>query len=302
MSGDNPTGGASEPAKLLCFQVGQRVRDLRRAEGLTRRQLASAANISERYLGQLENGQANASIQILHRIAAEFGRTVSAVLPAAPNGDVGGDALERLIAGLSDGQRAEAHALLASRFGMPVDTGRSRPLKGVALIGLRGAGKTTLGRDFADLTGVPFKRLSQAAADRAGLEMTEIMELMGPDVFRRLEHEALQALVDTDERIVLETSGGIVSHPESFDLLLERFHTVWLKASPDEHMQRVIDQRDLRPIAGRKEAMKDLVGLLNARNDAYARADTVIDTSGRTPRDCLRDLVEACKVHVCVPA
>ncbi len=299
---NTPEGGDAETredggratAKLLCFQVGQQVRALRREAGMTRRNLAAAASISERYLGQLENGQANASLQILHRITHEFGKQVSAVLPVENPHGVDNPALTELLARLNEDEQEQAFQLLAKRF----DKAHCQ-LKGVALLGMRGAGKTTLGTELSELTNVPFVRLSQAVSERVGLGMGEIMELWGPNVFRRLELETLQALFEQHERMILETSGGIVASEESFELLNQSFHTVWLKASPEEHMQRVIDQRDLRPIAGRNEAMKDLVGLLREREEAYSRADNVLDTSGRNTRDCLSELVQMCKPYIC---
>jgi XRE family aerobic/anaerobic benzoate catabolism transcriptional regulator len=283
-----------EPAKLLCFQVGERVRALRREQKMTRRDLASATSISERYLGQLENGQANASLQILHRVASEFGMPISAILPLDATMSLDHQPLADLLGRLSTTEQEEAFRLLAKRF----DNGKCE-LKGVALIGLRGAGKTTLGTQLSELTRAPFMRLSQVVADRVGLGMPEIMELWGPNAFRRLEREALAALIEEPGKVVLETSGGIVANEETFELLNQHFHTVWLKASPEEHMQRVIDQNDLRPIAGRKGAMNDLKAILNEREQVYNHADSALDTSGRNIRDCLAELVQVCKPMLC---
>ena len=285
---------AGHPSKLLSFEVGQRVRGLRRDRKLTRRQLADATGISERYLGQLENGQANASLNILHRIASHFGETVSAVIPVDAKAVVSHRPLAELVSALDPREQDEAYQMLVKKFGTA-----ENDRKGIALVGLRGAGKTTLGRELSQLTGVPFLRLTQLVAERAGLKTSEIMELGGADAFRRFECEALQDLIDRPGKVILETSGGIVAGDSAYDLLIRRFHTVWLRADPQEHMQRVIDQNDLRPFAGRSEAMKDLMGLLSEREQAYGMADDKLETSGRSVRECLSDLVDISKPVIC---
>ena len=281
-------------AKLLTFEIGQRVRRLRREHGLTRRQLSESTAISERYLGQLENGQANASINILHKIATRFGETVAALIPASGAPAHGHQPLADLVAGLSALEQETAFQILSNRF-------RDGPteLKGVAMIGLRGAGKTTLGAELAQLTDVPFVRLSQLVVERAGLETSEIMELGGASAFRRFEYEALRDLIDQPGKVILETAGGIVANDTSYNLLVERFHTIWLRADPDEHMQRVIDQHDLRPMTGRSAAMQDLIALLREREPAYGRAAHTLDTTGRSVRECLAELVEVSKPVIC---
>ena len=281
-------------AKLLTFEIGQRVRRLRREHGLTRRQLSESTAISERYLGQLENGQANASINILHKIATRFGETVASLIPASGAPAHGHQPLADLVAGLSAPDKETAFQILSNRF-------RDGPteLKGVAMIGLRGAGKTTLGAELAQLTDVPFVRLSQLVVERAGLETSEIMELGGASAFRRFEYEALRDLIDQPGKVILETAGGIVANDTSYNLLVERFHTIWLRADPDEHMQRVIDQHDLRPMTGRSAAMQDLIALLREREPAYSRAAHTLDTTGRSVRECLAELVEVSKPVIC---
>jgi XRE family aerobic/anaerobic benzoate catabolism transcriptional regulator len=281
-------------AKLLTFEIGQRVRRLRRKHSLTRRQLSETTSISERYLGQLENGQANASINILHKIATRFGESVAALIPASGTAVHTHQPLADLLSGLTSDEQETAYQLLANRF----RNGHAER-KGIAMVGLRGAGKTTLGEQLAALTNVPFVRLSQLVANRAGLETSEIMELWGPTAFRRFEYEALRDLIEQPGKVILETSGGIVASDTSYELLVERFHTVWLRAEPDEHMQRVIDQNDLRPMIGRSAAMQDLVALLREREPLYGRADHTLDTTGRSIRDCLAELVDVSKPVIC---
>jgi len=271
---------------LLLFQVGQNVRALRRDNSMTRRELAEAAGISERYLGQLENGQANVSLNILNRIIAYFGVPLGAVLPATGRLQTGLEPLGLLLSRLNRAEQEEALEILTERFG-----GVDRRRKGVALLGLRGAGKSTLGGMASDLLGKPFVRLSQLASERSGLDIASLMELSGQKGFRRFEYETLAHLVAMPGQVILEASGGIVDDPATYDLLLKHFFTVWIRAKPEDHMQRVISQRDLRPMTGRREAMRELIGFLDERAPNYARAEYVLDTSGRSPRDCLAELV-----------
>jgi len=286
MSG-NRQGQSGTSADLLLFRVGQNVRNLRREKNLTRRNLAGAARISERYLGQLENGQANVSLNILQRLIGYFDVPMSEILPLSDGIKTAYEPLGTMISDLSKREQQEAHKLLQERFGKS-----RRRRKGIAFVGLRGAGKTTHGAKLSELTGVPFLSLSRLVADRAGMDMAELMELSGQKGFRRFEFETLTNLIEQPGQVILETSGGIAASEETYDLLLDHFFTIWIKARPEEHMQRVIGQNDLRPFAGRREAMKDLVGMLNERTTAYSRADYVLDTSERTARECLAELVE----------
>lgn len=236
-------------------RIAARVRRLRRQAGLTRRALAGASGISERYLAQLETAGANVSIAVLCRLAGAL--------------DVG------------------LHALVPDG-GEPVASARSQPA--IALIGLRGAGKTTLGRWVAERHHVSYIPLSERIASSVGMAVGELLELGGIAAFRRAEKEALRELCRVDRAMVVETSGGLVEAEDTFDLLLSRFVTVWIKASPQEHMARVINQNDLRPMAGRERAMDELEALLEQRSKLYARADHVIDTCGRDITACGHEL------------
>ncbi len=294
MSDDQINSEHRPSTRLLSFEIGQRVRGLRREHSLTRRELAETTAISERYLGQLENGQANASINILHKIATRFDETVSALIPSNGAAPLSHQPLADLLSNLSAPEQEAAFQLLRTRFR---DDHVDR--KGIAMIGMRGAGKTTLGEQLAEMTDVPFIRLSQVVVERAGLEASEIMELWGPTAFRRFEFEALTDLIAEPGKIILETSGGIVGGEASYNLLVDNFHTIWLRADPDEHMQRVIDQKDLRPMTGRSAAMDDLVAILREREPAYRRADDTLETSGRSIRDCLAELLSISKPVIC---
>lgn len=245
--------GETVAADALTRAVGSLVREGRSRAGLTRRALAAATGISERYLALLEAGGANVSLNLLARIGAALGVSIHALIPPeAP------------------------HPAPAK--------------KGIALIGLRGAGKSTLGQRLSEETGLPLVRLTQAIVERAGMETGELMELAGSNAFRRLEIEVLQGLVAQPGKIVLETSGGIVADGEAFDLVRQHFHTVWVKAAPEDHMARVIAQNDLRPMAGRDAAMDDLRRLLAEREAAYASADFVLDTHAVSVDEAARRL------------
>ncbi len=261
----------------LTARVGSAVRAARRKAGLPRHALAEVAGISERYIGQLETGRANISLNVLQKIAGALGTEIVDLLEHAP---ASYGPLTDLLSGLNETQLREAHAVLTRHF-----EAERKAKRGVALVGLRGAGKTSLGRALADRLGLNFVQLTQLVMERAGMTTQELVELAGLDAFRRLEREALMALIENGDKVVLETSGGLVGAPETYRLVLEHFYTVWIKARPEEHMQRVVDQNDLRPMAGRPEAMNDLKALLADRQQAYSQASAQLDTSGLAETD-----------------
>ena len=264
----------------LAAPLGARLRTLRAARGMSRRILARDSAVSERYLAELENGRANPSIGVLARIGAAIGVDLAALF-SPPSRDTATALLERL--GPED--RAAAGALLERHFGRAADKAER-----IALIGLRGAGKTTLGRLLAERLGWPFVELTREIERDYGADVAEILALAGQPGLRRQEFRALGRLVEERERAVIATPGGIVAEAASLDLLLARTHTVWLTASPEEHMARVAAQGDRRPMADNPEAMADLRAILAARSPDYARADARLDTSGRPLEDCLDEL------------
>ncbi len=273
----------------LAAPLGARLRTLRAARGMSRRILARDSAVSERYLAELENGRANPSIGVLARIGAAIGVDLAALF-SPPSRDAATALLERL--GPED--RAAAGALLERHFGRAADKAER-----IALIGLRGAGKTTLGRLLAERLGWPFVELTREIERDYGADVAEILALAGQPGLRRQEYRALGRLVEERERAVIATPGGIVAEAGSLDLLLARTHTVWLTASPEEHMARVAAQGDRRPMADNPEAMADLRAILAARSPDYARADARLDTSGRAPEDCLDDLERTARRMVC---
>lgn len=266
--------------------IGTRVRAARARAGMSRRKLAEAAGVSERYLNQLENGDANVSVGILSRVASALGLEVNQLMTAAgaENGALHGP-LAALLGQMSPREQTEAAAILERYL---VDRRKSQ--RGIALLGLRGAGKSTVGALFAQRHGLPFLSVTREIETRAGMTLPDLFNLGGPDAYRKLENEVVRGLSARTDRIVLETAGGIVSNSAALEMILASFRTVWLKAAPHEHLQRVIRQGDMRPMRETPEALDHLKALLKQREQEYARADCALDTTGRAPEDCVREL------------
>jgi XRE family aerobic/anaerobic benzoate catabolism transcriptional regulator len=251
-----PEGRRDSEAFLI--GLGMRVREERKARGLSRRQLSEASGVSERYLAQLETGSGNVSIILLRDIALSLGIR-----------------LEDLV---SENGRQGAYE------------GTERQQR-IALVGLRGAGKSTLGLGLARALELPFVELNDEIEQLSGLPIAEIFSLYGQEGYRRFEADALEAISNRHTRVVLAVAGGIVADTEVYHSLLRDFHTVWLKASAEEHMSRVRAQGDMRPMEGNPAAMRQLRKLLDERNADYARAHYKLDTSGRSHDGALEDLV-----------
>jgi XRE family aerobic/anaerobic benzoate catabolism transcriptional regulator len=274
-------------------ELGARVRAWRARRGMTRKQLAADSGLSERFLADVETGKGNVSINSLEAAARALNITILELLQDAPR-----PALARahaLLGRLDDTQLDQAYELLAATFGLDDEQGRD---KRIALIGLRGAGKSTLGEQLAAQRGVPFVELDREIEREAGTSMNEILLLHGQAGLRRLERRALFRIAeDHAGGVVMTTGGSIVSERETFDLLQSRFYCVWLKASPEEHMSRVVAQGDMRPFDATRgatsEAMEDLRRILASREALYARADAVVDTAARTVKQSLKDLDRA---------
>jgi XRE family aerobic/anaerobic benzoate catabolism transcriptional regulator len=194
---------------------------------------------------------------------------------------------EALLGGLSARQQIEAVDLLARHFGAADVPGRGRR---IALLGLRGAGKSTLGRMLAAAMEVPFHELDRDIERLAGTTLPEIFELHGQSGFRRLEREALDALVAGGDSLVIATGGGIVATAATYDLLLRSCRTVWIRATPEEHMRRVVAQGDMRPMHDTANAMGDLRAILASREPLYAQAELQFDTTGQEPGESVAAL------------
>jgi len=273
--------------RALVAAIGRLVRLSRAKRGMTRRQLAQASGASERYLAQIEGGQGNPSVIILASIARALDVPIVELLPRS-NGRTA--AMAHILDVLGRVPLAELPALaelIESRAGQDAAVDRGRR---IALIGLRGAGKSTLGRRLAGALGCPFIELDRFVEQEYGARIPDLIEMGGVATFRRYERACLERVIDAHEAAVIATAGGIVSNAETYALLLRRTHTVWIKARPDEHMRRVMAQGDFRPMAHNREAMADLVAILDARRSDYARAQAELDTSDDTVEQSLAKL------------
>ena len=258
-------------------ELGREVRRGRAKRGMTRRQLAQASQTSERYLAQIESGAGNPSVTVLRAIAQALDIPAASLLgePVAHNG--ARTALLDLVARLPDQSLAELTQLIKARFLPSEHADRARR---IAWVGLRGAGTSTLGRMLARHVGWPFLELDRVVEQDYGASIPDMIEMAGTATFRRHERAALARVIAEHEAAVITTAGGIVSDRESYALLLRRSYTIWIKARPEEHMSRVMAQGDFRPMAQNREAMADLVAILDARGPDYARAQAELDTSG----------------------
>lgn len=283
-----PIGLTDSDPEFLC-SLGRRVREAREQRGLARKALARDANVSERYLAQLETGEGNASVVLLRRLAVALGVRIVDLLD--PGTDVAEQRmLRRFLDSLPAERLREVLQRLTTEFGQDAAVRRKR----ITLIGLRGAGKSTLGQELAKSLRRPFIELDQEIEREAGISLSEVFLLYGQAGYRRIERRCLERIIHSQDEIVLSVGGGIVSEPETYNLLLLNCYTVWVKARPEEHMARVVAQGDTRPMAGHAEAMDDLRNILSAREPLYSKADTTLDTSGRSVEDSLAELQRIC--------
>ena len=273
--------------------LGERTRALRARRGLTRKGLAKAADVSERHLANVEMGVGNASVQFLRQLAQALNCSLAELVGDETASSPEWLMIRELLRGRSDAELAQARAALAAMFGAPASPAARR--QRIALIGLRGAGKSTLGRALAESWRVPFVELNRSIEALAGCTLSEIHSLYGPAAYRRYEKRALEEAIQRFPRAVIATPGGIVSDPATFNLLLAHCYTVWVRATPEEHMGRVLAQGDTRPMAGHSgnaEAMNDLRRILESRAAFYSKADAVFDTSEMSPEAALTGLHE----------
>ena len=253
-----PLSPAQQESAYLA-QLGDRVRTWRNGQGMTRKALAAASGVSERYLAQLEAGQGNISVLLLRKVAQAMNVAVESLVRESADPD------------------AATHR--------------------IALLGLRGAGKSTLGARLAAALGVPFVELDHEVEREAGVKLGEVFAMYGQEAFRRFERRALERVLRTHEKAVIAASGSLVTDPDTYRLLLDNCRTVWLKARPEEHMSRVIAQGDMRPFKGRSAALDEIRKLLADRDRLYSRADATVDTTGKPFKESFSDLRKALTEH-----
>jgi XRE family aerobic/anaerobic benzoate catabolism transcriptional regulator len=276
--------------------LGERVRTLRSRKGMTRRAVAVAADVSERHLANLEYGTGNVSVLVLLQVAQALQCSLAELL-----GDVTTTSPEWLLIRELLGKRSEAdlrraRVQLGEMFG---EGGNAQERKNrIALIGLRGAGKTALGQRLADHLGFPFIELSREIEQFAGCQISEIHNLYGANAYRRYERRALEEAIQIYPEVVIATPGGLVSDSANFNLLLSHCTTVWLQADAADHMGRVAAQGDMRPMAASREAMEDLKRILEGRSAFYSKADLAINTSGRSEDQAFNALRASIRQHL----
>jgi XRE family aerobic/anaerobic benzoate catabolism transcriptional regulator len=270
-------------------RVGERVRLGRARRGMSRKVLSAASGVSERYLAELERGAGNASLLVLRQIADALGLEAAELVSDRPERPVDLALAVHQLERLSPPELAEARRLIAQRFGKTDASAKGR----VALIGLRGAGKTTLGQRAAQALSMPFVELDREVERASGMELSEIFATHGQAVYRRFERQCLEAVIERFDRAVIATGGSLVTEPATYDLLLSSCFVVWLSAKPDEHMGRVLAQGDLRPMAEGPQAMDDLKAILESRSALYAKADVEVSTSDKGEGEALAALLAA---------
>ena len=288
-SGSEPGGeGRKNP---LLMSLGERVRALRSRRGMTRKALASQANVSERHLANLEYGVGNASILVLQQVAQALQSPLAEMIGDVTTANPEWLLLRELLAGRDEGELRRVRLAVGELLG----TGGARARSAcVALIGLRGAGKSTLGRMLAEDLGYTFVELSREVEKLAGCSIAEIQGLYGLNAYRRYERRALEEVIQNHPKAVIAAPGGLVSDVAAFNLMLSNCTTVWLQADAQDHMRRVIAQGDMRPMAASLEAMEDLRSILAGRAAFYGKAEFTVNTSAQ-PLDAtfagLRELI-----------
>jgi XRE family aerobic/anaerobic benzoate catabolism transcriptional regulator len=279
--------------------LGERVRTLRSRQGMTRRAVALAAEVSERHLANLEYGTGNVSVLVLLQVAQALQCSLAELLGDVTTSSPEWLLIRELLSKRSEADLRRARVQLGEMFG---EGGNAQERKNrIALIGLRGAGKTSLGQRLADDMGFPFIELSREIEQFAGCQISEIHNLYGANAYRRYERRALEEAIQIYPEVVIATPGGLVSDSANFNLLLSHCTTVWLQADAADHMGRVAAQGDMRPMAASREAMEDLKRILEGRSAFYSKADLSINTSGRSEDQAFAALRTAVRQHLTLP-
>lgn len=282
-----PRRGTQAAEEAYLKLVGERVRLERVRRGMSRKVLSHASGVSERYLAELERGSGNASLLVLRQIAEAMSMKIADLASEDADRPIDLALAIHQLETLSSAEVAEARRMLAARFGRP-----TAPTKGrIALIGLRGAGKSTLGYEAAQALGIPFVELDREMERASGMDLAEILAVHGPAVYHNLERECLEAVIDSYNRAVIACGGSIVASPHAFDLLLSSCFVVWVKASPEEHISRATKAGDLRPMSIGRQAMSEFKQVMESRTPLYAKADAVIDTTAMNAEEVLATLL-----------
>ena len=278
--------------------LGERVRALRARRGMTRKAVSLAAEVSERHLANLEYGEGNASILVLLQVAGALQCSLAELLGDVTTSSAEWLLLRELMQGCSEADLRRVRVAVGEMLG----TGGARAVSPcVALVGLRGAGKSTLGQMLADDLGFPFVEIGREIEKFAGCSVSEIQALYGQNAYRRYERRALEEAIQTYPEAVLATPGGLVSDLTSFNELLNHCTTVWLQADPEDHMRRVQAQGDMRPMAASKEAMQDLKGILAGRAALYSKAQLHVNTSAQPLEETFALLRQAVREALQLP-
>jgi len=286
-----PAGQAADLGQEAAFLagLGERVRDARLRRGLSRRSLAHDSGVSERYLAELEAGRGNISILLLRQVGMTLGVPAVELLREDADQPVELGLIMEFLQRLPKQRLPRVRARLLREYGNHPEERSGR----IALLGLRGAGKSTLGDALASALKLPFIELDREIEREAGTSLSEIFLMYGQPGYRRYEYRCLEKILESRSRCVIATGGSIVSEPATYDLLLSSCFTVWLKTEPAEHMARVVAQGDMRPMAGNTQAMDDLKRILISRAALYGQADATVNTAGRSVKQSLKDLKRA---------
>ncbi len=283
------SGDSTTAIQAFIRAVGERVRQARQECGMSQRALSDVSGISLRYLAQLESGGGNISIALLYKVAHALGRPVDWFVGGAHALGVETADMIGLFGSADAAQRQRVMEIL--------EAGPTRPTRKrrIGLIGVRGAGKSTLGSDVGEALSLPFVELNSDIEEQSGMPVEEVIALYGQEGFRALERQALERIVHTADEVIVAVAGGIVSEPDAYDFLLRNFHTIWLKATPEEHMNRVRAQGDYRPMAGNAKAMEELQSILTSREALYANAARTVNTSGKSVKECVGEVIGVIK-------
>jgi len=287
------TSGRDSGQSRFLLALGERVRGLRSRQGVSRRALAQSAGISERHLANLEYGEGNVSILVLLQVAQALECSLAELIGDMTTVSPEWLMIRSLLEHRDEQALRKARIAISRALDNVAGPGEAALSSSrIALIGLRGAGKSTLGRMLAESLGFPFVELSREIEQFAGCSIAEIQDLYGANAYRRYERRALEESIQIYPEAIIGTPGGLVSDPVNFNLLLSHCSTIWLRASPKEHMQRVLEQGDFRPMAGNREAMEDLKNILESREAFYAKAQYQLNTGSHTLEESFEALLQ----------